>query len=140
MGKGTGMWDNLFGSVDLLHSGLEASWLRNAVIRNNIANVETPGFKAGDVNFESVYRAALESAGAAQTPKRTRDRHIKFGEYSGSGSPLVTTRRDLSMRLDENNVDIESENVKLAQNSILYNTIVSELNGELSRLKTAISG
>ena len=134
------MWDNLFASVDMLHSGLEASWLRNSVIRNNIANVETPGFKASDVEFESLFRQAIVNSESGFTAKRTRDKHIDFSSGASSVEPVIVKREDLSMRYDENNVDIEDENVKLAQNSILYNTLVAKMNGELSRLKLAING
>jgi flagellar basal-body rod protein FlgB len=134
------MWDNLFASADLLHAGLEASWLRNSVIRNNIANVETPGFKASDVEFENVFRQAIEDSQFGFINKRTRPQHIDFSGSSGVVKPIIVKRQDLSMRYDENNVDIEDENVKLAQNSILYNTMVSKLNSDLSRLKMAING
>jgi flagellar basal-body rod protein FlgB len=43
------------------------------------------------------------------------------------------------MRMDGNNVDIESENVKLAQNSIYFNTLVEKMNSEIRRLKSAIA-
>ncbi len=45
------MWDKLFASTDLLQKGLQASWLRNAVLRNNLANSETPDFKSSNVQF-----------------------------------------------------------------------------------------
>jgi len=43
------------------------------------------------------------------------------------------------MRMDENNVDIEAENVKLAQNSLYYNTLIEKMNSEIRRLRTAIT-
>ncbi|MDR0857660.1 MAG: flagellar basal body rod protein FlgB [Oscillospiraceae bacterium] len=135
------MWDNLFSTSDFLHKGIEAAWLRNSVIRNNIANVETPGFKASDVKFESVFRNAINAIEDDRlATKLTRDRHFDFHDYSLDFSPYIVKREDTSMRYDENNVDIEDENVKLAQNSILYNTMVSQLNSELNKLRTAITG
>ena len=135
------MWSKLFASADLLQKGMEASWLRNSVIRNNIANVETPGFKASDVHFEDVLLNSLLPQGGGLEGKLTRDRHIPI---NGSGispntEPVVTLRDELSMRMDENNVDIESENVKLAQNSIQYSTLLTKLNSELTRIKLAVT-
>jgi len=49
----------LFNDIQLLEKGIDASWLRNQVISNNIANVDTPGFKSSKVEFESVFKAAL---------------------------------------------------------------------------------
>lgn len=132
------MWEKLFTSTDLLQKGMEASWLRNTVIRNNLANAETPGFKSSDVKFETLFKKALEGSGF--TGKRTRDKHIQIG--SGglySIEPEIVLNKNTSMRMDGNNVDVESENVKLAQNSIQYNALLYKLNSELSRIRLAIS-
>jgi len=137
------MWDKLFSSIDLLQKGVEASWTRNAVLRNNIANAETPGFKSSDVEFESVFARILEGSAAQQggfTGKMTRQKHIPIG-MAPPLPPLqarVVQNKNTAMLFNENNVDIESENVKLAQNSIYYNTLVEKLNGELTRLKMAV--
>lgn len=131
------MWDKLFSATDYLQKGMEASWLRNAVIRNNIANAETPGFKSSDLEFESVFKNALEGNGFSG--KRTRDKHIQIGEPNlKSLSPSIVVNEDTSMRMDGNNVDVESENVKLAQNSVQYNTLLYKLNSELARIKLAV--
>ena len=133
------MFNDLFRPIDLLHKGLSASWTRNAVIRNNIANIETPGFKASGVEFESVLRRALDGSGF--TAKRTHVNHIDFSTSVSieKVGPRIYQRNDLSMRADGNNVDIEAENVRLAQNSIYYNTIMEKLNSEIRRLRMAIS-
>ncbi len=132
------MWDKLFSSVDLLQQGLNASWTRNAVIRNNIANAETPDFKSSDVQFESIFASSLNSSDFAG--KKTRDKHIDIGASIDTADieAKVVLNEDTSMLFNGNNVDIEAENVKLAQNSIYYNTLQTKLNGELARLKMAI--
>ena len=133
------MWDDLFASANLLQKGMHASWVRNAVIRNNIANVETPDFKASEVVFESYISDALSRNGFEG--RRTRDRHIDIGASRdiSSASPQVLERRDTAMRMDGNNVDIEAENARLAQNSIQYNTLLQKLNSELQRIKLAVT-
>jgi len=134
------MWDKLFASVNLMEQGLQASWMRNAVLRNNIANAETPGFKSSDVDFESVFANSLlgTTSGDSFQPKLTRDKHIDFSWNPVNLTPRVVKNPDTSMLFNENNVDIEAENVKLAQNSLYYNTLVTKLNGELTRLKLAV--
>jgi flagellar basal-body rod protein FlgB len=129
----------MFKPVDTLQKGLEASWLRNAVIRNNIANAETPGFKSSDVEFESIFAASLEGTGFHGT--KTNPRHIDIGggQDPFSVTAVVDKNRKTGMRMDGNNVDIEDENVKLAQNSLYYNTILTKMNSELSRLRMAIN-
>lgn len=132
------MWDKLFSSINLLQKGMEASWTRNAVIRNNIANAETPGFKSSDVEFESIFADTLEAAAGGFQGKMTRDKHIPIGGVPGTLTARVVENKDTAMLFNENNVDVEAENVKLAQNSLYYNTLLAKLNGDLSRLKTAI--
>ncbi|NLL39978.1 MAG: flagellar basal body rod protein FlgB [Clostridiales bacterium] len=132
------MWERLFASTDLLQKGMEAAWLRNTVIRNNLANSETPGFKSSDVKFETLFKSALEGSGF--TGKRTRDKHIQVGRGSlNTLEPKIVENKKTSMRMDGNNVDVESENVKLAQNSIQHNALLYKLNSELSRIRMAIS-
>ena len=132
------MWNNMFKPMDVIQKGLSASWKRNAIIRNNIANVETPGFKASYLEFESLFKRAVEESGFAGT--RTHPKHIEIGTSSLDNlQPMILQSRDLSMRKDGNNVDIESENVRLAQNSIFYNTLMEKLNSEIRRLRMAIS-
>ena len=133
------MWDKLFKPVDLLEKGVAASWARSAVIRNNIANVETPNFKASDLEFESYMSRAIQGSGFEGA--RTHPGHRKIGckyEIESVAPRIVQRRDDLSMRMDGNNVDIESENVKLAQNSLYYNTLIEKMNSELRRLAMAI--
>jgi len=133
------MWNDLFESVDLLQKGLQASWVRNSVIRNNIANVETPGFKSSEVVFESLIAQSL--SGSDFHGRKTRDRHIDIGAAGdiNAVSPRITETYSTAMRMDENNVDIEAENANLAQNSIQYNTLMLKLNSELNRIKLAVT-
>jgi flagellar basal-body rod protein FlgB len=124
--------------MDVVQKGLSASWMRNAVIRNNIANIETPGFKSSVLEFETHFARALDEGGFKSA--RTHVGHREFGSGNlNTMRPIIRQSRDLSMRLDGNNVDIESENVRLAQNTIFYNTLVEKLNGEIRRLRMAIS-
>jgi len=132
------MWNRLFKPMDVMQRGLSASWTRNAVIRNNIANVETPNFKASYVEFESLLARSLEEGGFVGA--RTHVAHREIGKTDFMNvRPLLRQSRELSMRMDGNNVDIESENVRLAQNSLQYNTIMEKLNSEIRRLRMAIA-
>jgi len=133
------MWNNLFNTVNLLGRGLNASWTRNAVIRNNIANIETPNFQASDVEFETLLARSLQNSGFTAATTHPGHRQLGSGADPDSVSPQIIQRRGTSMRLDGNNVDIEAENVRLAQNSIHYNVLIERLNSELRRLRMAIT-
>ena len=133
------MWKDIFKPVDVLQKGLSAAWTRNAVIRNNIANIETPGFKASDVEFETLLAESLESSSGFKGTK-THPKHIDIGtENKPTFEARVVKRSDMSLRMDGNNVDIESENVKLAQNNLQYNALMEKLNSEIRRLRAAIA-
>ncbi len=134
------MWRSLFSSVDLIKRGVNACWLRNEVIGNNIANVDTPGFKASGVEFESLMAAALGDEGASLPLRLSDKRHItRGGTAAGGEEARVVTDRDTSVRMDENNVNIENEMAELAKNSIEYYAFVSKLNSEFHKLDTAIN-
>jgi len=132
------MWDRLFKPMDVMQKSLSASWTRNAVIRNNIANIETPRFKASVVEFESLMARAIHEGRFIGA--RTHEGHREFGSANLNAiEPRIVQSRALSMRLDGNNVDIESENVRMAQNSPFYNTVMEKLNSEIRRLRMAIN-
>jgi len=131
----------MFKPMDVMQRGLSAGWVRNAVIRNNIANVETPGFKASYVEFESLLAQAAREGDRGFVGRVTHPGHREIGSSPSfmDVQPMLRQSRALSMRKDGNNVDIESENVRLAQNALQYNTIMEKLNSEIRRLRMAIS-
>jgi flagellar basal-body rod protein FlgB len=134
------VWNDLFSSVDLLEKGIGASWLRNEVISNNIANVDTPGFKASDVEFEDIMAAAVGRGDGSVGMTVTNEKHISANAAGVSDvEAVVTTDETTSAGLDENNVNIENEMTELAKNSIEYYTLVSKVNSEFRNLNTAIN-
>jgi flagellar basal-body rod protein FlgB len=140
------MWSKLWRSVDTLQKGLGAAWLRDSVIRSNIANAETPGYKGSDVQFESLIAEAVENASAkpALRGRVTHERHIEIGGGAGrldmdAIEPRVVVNDATAVRMDGNNVDIESENVKLVQNGLYYSTLLAKLNSELTRIRMAVN-
>ena len=135
------MLNNLFHRVNLLQKGLDASWTRNDVIMNNIANVDTPGFKGSSVSFEEEMKQALEADGHGFTAKVTRPQHYKFASNSASDiQPAIMQNADTNYRHDSNNVDIDYENIELAKNTLWYDTLIEKVSSEIRKLKTVING
>lgn len=133
------MLDNVFSSINTLQKGLNASWLRNEVVSNNIANVDTPGFKASRVRFEE-YMAEAAGTENGLNMAVTDDRHIPANASTIENiEPEVFTDKTTSARMDGNNVNIENEMVELAKNSIEYYATVSKINSEFRKLNTAIN-
>ncbi len=135
------MLDNLFGNVNLLQKGLDAAWLRNEVITNNIANVDTPDFKSASVEFETEMKRALEAQDNGFSAKTTRAEHYDFATDSAEDvTPTVMENTSTNYRSDGNNVDIDYENTQLAKNTLMYDTLVQQISGEFTKIKTVING
>lgn len=127
----TGVYDY----VDVLGKAANASWKRNEVINNNIANVNTPGYKRKDVSFDDLLAVQLKHTGTTQVDLDTRVANIDQKRLEGK---IYTDSTAYSYRIDGNNVDIDTENVELASNEIKYNGLVSSINAEFERLKAVI--
>ncbi len=130
----------MFDGIKPLENGLEASWLRNRTILDNVANVDTPNFKAAGVEFEDLYKKALGGEDDF-TMKRTRATHMNFGESDvGAVKGEVVMKANTTYRMDGNNVDIDQEMTDFAKNVIYYNTIMRKINGQFNQLRMAIRG
>lgn len=124
---------NVFDYINVLDKAADGSWLRNEAISNNIANNDTPNYKRQDVAFEDALRASILGASEGTLDKKIHNVDLK------TIRPTVFTDSAMSSyRLDGNNVDIDTENVYLAQNQIYYQGIMESINSEFNNMKTAI--
>lgn len=128
--------NNMFKDVDILTKGLNASWKRNEVISNNIANVNTPNYKKMDVKFEELLKNQLNNK--VLKGANTNERHIPIGNNRDLNYK-VSTNKDFSTRKDGNNVDIDIEMADMAKNDIYYRTLSTQLNNKVQRIKLVIS-
>lgn len=124
-----------FGYIDVLKTAADASWLREEVLTNNIANVDTPNYKRQDVEFTAYLKSAIEQAG---TPASTLTQKVNEANLSGITTRTYTENTPLSYRLDGNNVDLSTENVELAAEQINYNALIDSMNNEFSRMKAVL--
>ena len=117
--------------INVLQQAADASWLRNSIISNNIANVDTPNYKRKDVQFETYLIEQLAGGD-------TMESYVDDMDLSTLEATIYTDNVNLSYRSDGNNVDIDTENAELAKNQIKYNVMTDAISQEFSRLKTAI--
>lgn len=122
----------------LLERSLDAASLRQNVISNNVANVDTPYFKRSDVRFEELLQSAMNGQIGLEG-KRTDSRHFHIGTPS-EPTPQVVTDQQSVMNNNQNNVDIDSEMTQLAKNQLRYNALVQQLNHDIRMTRTAIDG
>jgi len=125
--------------IKITEKALDAAWLRNEAISQNIANVDTPGYKRKTVEFEKYLDGALD--GFKLKGNVSNEKHIPIGRIDAEKLEIkaVSDNRGLDYRIDGNNVDIDNEMASLAKNTIRYNMLVETLNAGLRRIKSAIS-
>jgi len=111
---------------------------RSSILSSNLANSDTPNYKARDIDFQQVLRnaATMKSGGAM---KATNAKHIQPGGYSASTAELLY-RQPFQASIDGNTVDAQMEKAKFAQNSMQYQATLSFLTGKFKGLKSAITG
>ena len=124
---------NAFDYINVLNRAADAAWQRNEAISNNIANVDTPGYKRQDVAFESVLQQAL-----GNNRYQSMDDKVANVNLSRLRGRAYVDYANYSYRLDGNNVDIENENVMLAENQLKYQGLISSINQEFTNLQTVM--
>ncbi len=129
-------------SMDRISRALDASILRQNVITNNIANIDTPHFKRSEVRFEQYLQQQLQATKSSFVGNRTDPRHLFIGS-SASGEPVsasMTVDQNTSINNNHNNVDIDHEMSLMAKNQLYYNTLIQRMNGKFKAIRTAIDG
>ena len=126
---------NVFDYTNILDKAADASWMRENVITNNIANIDTPGYKRQDVDFESVLQKALGKTKYSSLDKKVRELHQDLGKLTTTS---YTDAANYSYRLDRNNVDENTENAELASESLRYQLLTTAITNNFSRMQTVL--
>lgn len=127
----------MFKTVDKLGLGLDKAALRQTVLSNNLANVNTPGFKRSDVVSLNRFSQELERAKSFSLAQ-THGRHLAGG-FRGSHQWAVLKDWSTTMRNDGNNVDPDRERVFLLENQLYYESLVDAVSRKLGQLRSVIS-
>ena len=125
---------NAFDYVNVLDKAADASWKRETVLANNIANVDTPGYKRKDLDFEGVLKQELGRCKHTSLDTKIENLHMDHLNPS-----VYTDLSNYSYRLDGNNVDIDNEEVEYASEQLRYEGITARINNEFNRMKSVIS-
>ena len=120
-----------FSFVNVLDKAADASWKRNEVIANNIANVDTPHFKRSDVTFETYLAKEL-------TGRDTLSKKVKNMKLDKLEATTYLDHSSLSYRKDGNNVDIDTEEAYLADNKLKYYALLYAMSHEFSRMRSVL--
>lgn len=124
---------SVFNYINVLDKAADASWMRNDAIANNIANATTPYYKRQDVSFENELKKAL-----GHDRSQSMDEKVAGLRDAGPEPVPYTDYENFSYRLDKNNVDIENENVMLAENQLKYQGLLISVNQEFANLQAVM--
>lgn len=124
---------NAFDFINVLDKAADASWLRETTIANNLANVDTPGYKRQDVDFQDILDRQLHSTKTKSLQKAVDQ--ISLDSLDGR---VYTDHGSYSYRLDGNNVDVDTENVELASEQLRYQTLTSAVTQEFRRFSAVL--
>lgn len=120
-------------TIGMMERSLDFLWTKQGVTSNNIANVDTPGYKSKYVTFEETFQRRLSAA------SRTGDGRQMKQAIAGASTVLHETTGETA-RLDGNNVNADTEMVELTRTALQYQYGLNSVNSDITRLRTAIKG
>ncbi|MEC0767255.1 flagellar basal body rod protein FlgB [Bacillus atrophaeus] len=126
--------DLFSGTIQNLENALGRANVKQKVITNNIANIDTPNYKAKKVSFQNL----LNQESSRLESVKTDYRHVDFSHTGSNGS--IVANSNTAYQQNGNNVDIDKEMTDLAENQINYQALVERMSGKFNSLKTVLTG
>jgi flagellar basal-body rod protein FlgB len=118
----------------LLHESLSGLVKRQQLITNNLANVDTPGYKALDVPFEQVLNREIGKQGDLRMVV-TQPGHISS---DGTMEQALSMQQPVVFRTDANGVDMDAEMARLAETSVQFDAVSQLMAGRLAIMRMAV--
>ena len=115
---------------------LQLRAMRNEILSSNIANADTPNYKARDIDFKSAFAAARSNS---HTLRTSHERHLPVGRGQ-SALADVKYRLPMQPSVDGNTVEVDIEQAQYAENTVRYRASLSFLSSQISGLRFAIKG
>lgn len=129
------MLNRIFSNADFLKKALDGSALKQTAISNNIANVNTPGYKRITVEFEELLEKELMENRLKL--KVTNNKHIGLNSKN-SNFANINENENISFRRDGNSINIDMEIAEKAKNEIYYNAIANQISRQFETIRTVI--
>lgn len=126
-------------ALQFQHQALSLRAHRQQVIAANIANSDTPNFKARDIDFSAALKSAMTGRGDGALPvARTAAGHLSGGVESGPARLLY--RKDFQSAVDGNTVDMDVERAQFAENAVHYEAGITFITHQLKMMAAAVQG
>lgn len=123
-------------TVSTLEHALNYSSAKQKIISQNIANVDTPNYKAKDVSFKSIFEDVM---GQSFQANRSDARHFELNSKANRQTGVINIP-NVNYSENGNSVDLDKEMADLATNQIYYNALTERINGKFNSLQTVIRG
>lgn len=136
------MLDKLNAALQFQQEALNLRAQRQEILSANIANADTPGFQARDIDFASQLQKVMESGrvnGSGMSLELTNARHIPAATASGPDLDLMYRIPD-QPSMDGNTVDMDRERTNFADNSVRYQTDLTVLTGQVKGMMSVLQG
>lgn len=120
--------NRMFTIPNIMNKALESAWTRQELINNNIANIDTPGYKRKDINFEQVLTSQVEKTNS-----------IHNIDINNLYAEIISPYSNVENRMDGSNVDIDVEMAELSKNKIKYDALATQTARYFQRLKSVVN-
>ena len=117
----------------MMERAMDFLWTKQSAILDNIANAETPNYKAKVVTFEESLKEKLEAAQEAAAPKRAVREALEEAE-------IVVAEQQEATRMDDNGVNVTEQSVEMVRNAYQLQYVMNAISSDLARLRSAIGG
>lgn len=121
-------------NMAMLESSLDYLWMKQGVIADNVANAETPNYKAKYVQFEDVFKAQITAA------KTSGAKNWEMGNVLQNATPTVYTATTELFKSDGNGVDIAEQEMEALRNNYQMQYVMNAITADFTLLRTAIKG
>ena len=120
-------------SFRMMEKSMDFLWAKQAAILDNIANAETPNYKAKVVRFEDSLKEKLERARASATPKASVREVLEEAQFA------VTEQQEVT-RMDDNGVNVTEQSAEMIRNAYQLQYVMNAISSDLNTLRTAVRG
>jgi len=123
--------------IGFMEQGLKLRSQRQQVLATNIANADTPNYKAQDIDFNQAMKSALSGSSTNSGLVATNPRHVTD---ASQGSAQVQARKQKQNSADGNTVDMDVEQSQFAENALQYETLVTLINSNFKNINSVMQG
>ena len=134
------MANSLDATLQFHAEALNLRGLRQQILASNIANADTPGYKARDIDFNKSLQDAVSGRVPANELTRTVKEHMSSPRSAAPGGGPLLYRQVVQPSLDGTTVDMDVERAQFAENAVRYEANLMVLNSQLKSMLAAITG